>query len=804
MRDPVQLPCNHIGCKDCFKQFFESAESRVCPADNCNELIPVKFNFPTSGQMKRALKHHGDFRQKMSQFFIDVLQRFVFGGSHPPHEEIVDDLMSFIVTKQLPKDKQMGRTKTLSPFDADYIDSSPVIRSFLLQLLLRHNQKVETHLTKFIDNKKPFIQGGHYIEFFLMVVQCLEDSYLTNSRNFDRTTRIKSADKHMTSILSSGPLFNLASSLYQIAKDRLALNTAVDCIIGLLSSGTISQEEDNLLKTSEAFVKSHSREKNLQKYVVRYVAQKYQITAITEWKRSGIFLDLLPEELRNSSASENHDMFLIIHPDYKTMRDALRLAWLSDDYEILASRIIALPRDTTIWYLAFYNLTKLNTSRIKDVSNFEAFLDHHHPWLFKVWTEVKGADYPKLSKGGYRNKAIRDVIVHFRETLIKSTPLPFLDIFHQLATNPKNCGKMFLPTMPHDESVEARNAIANVKWYVCPKGHPYAIGDCGKPMQKSKCDTCGEEIGGASHNFVRGANRDAAPAVDQTKRGHALGEAKVGTPSKTERQIGGLEAAIIRFLLHSSLYHAAQVIPADVVAITTPRLENSIDTFLTDHLELNFTQISGCLGKSEDDVIVLMHQIIAAMRSPPNIRGHWEFSSKESVTKWEVEFVKVCIMPWLKRLDTDLARHRVAVKDDKEEAASVLQDILYEKNPLTTDDTKHDVLNLTQFWTPRENVTVEGIKSKIGAERMKALCPFFNRIYEDELIFRELARLPKLLELTRFVIKKYNRKVEASDANDVTVDKFLGKMNPYDRKILKPLVDTLLEGVEKLKNKLYK
>jgi hypothetical protein len=31
-------------------------------------------------------------------------------------------------------------------------------RSFLLQLLLRHNDSIETHLEKFISHKEPFLQ----------------------------------------------------------------------------------------------------------------------------------------------------------------------------------------------------------------------------------------------------------------------------------------------------------------------------------------------------------------------------------------------------------------------------------------------------------------------------------------------------------------------------------------------------------------------------------------------------------------------------------------------------------------------
>jgi hypothetical protein len=41
-------------------------------------------------------------------------------------------------------------------------------------------------------------------------------------------------------------------------------------------------------------------------------------------------------------------------------------------------------------------------------------------------------------------------------------------------------------------------------WYKCPNGHPYAIGDCGGPMQKARCPDCNAEIGGQQHRLTDG------------------------------------------------------------------------------------------------------------------------------------------------------------------------------------------------------------------------------------------------------------------------------------------------------------
>ena len=45
------------------------------------------------------------------------------------------------------------------------------------------------------------------------------------------------------------------------------------------------------------------------------------------------------------------------------------------------------------------------------------------------------------------------------------------------------------------------NLLRNLgtKWYQCPNGHAYTIGECGLPMEESRCPECGEKIGGRDH-----------------------------------------------------------------------------------------------------------------------------------------------------------------------------------------------------------------------------------------------------------------------------------------------------------------
>ncbi|KAF3035032.1 hypothetical protein E8E12_006473 [Didymella heteroderae] len=57
--------------------------------------------------------------------------------------------------------------------------------------------------------------------------------------------------------------------------------------------------------------------------------------------------------------------------------------------------------------------------------------------------------------------------------------------------------------------VSGRGGIATHSghWYNCENGHPFAIGECGMPMQLATCPECGAQVGGRSHQAVAGVTR---------------------------------------------------------------------------------------------------------------------------------------------------------------------------------------------------------------------------------------------------------------------------------------------------------
>lgn len=44
-------------------------------------------------------------------------------------------------------------------------------------------------------------------------------------------------------------------------------------------------------------------------------------------------------------------------------------------------------------------------------------------------------------------------------------------------------------------------------WYLCERGHPFTVGECGMPMQQARCPECGAPVGGQNHAPAEGVTQ---------------------------------------------------------------------------------------------------------------------------------------------------------------------------------------------------------------------------------------------------------------------------------------------------------
>ena len=73
-------------------------------------------------------------------------------------------------------------------------------------------------------------------------------------------------------------------------------------------------------------------------------------------------------------------------------------------------------------------------------------------------------------------------------------------------------GCVFYSEVTYNEMQDVYRAMAQAylgasQWYTCVNGHPFAVGECGLPMQQARCPECDSPVGGRSHVAVEGVRR---------------------------------------------------------------------------------------------------------------------------------------------------------------------------------------------------------------------------------------------------------------------------------------------------------
>lgn len=69
---------------------------------------------------------------------MDIVSNLCFSDDNAPNDAVVEKLMSYVVMKPRERDSKTMTTRELFLIDVDEaVDTTPVVRTFLLQQLLR-------------------------------------------------------------------------------------------------------------------------------------------------------------------------------------------------------------------------------------------------------------------------------------------------------------------------------------------------------------------------------------------------------------------------------------------------------------------------------------------------------------------------------------------------------------------------------------------------------------------------------------------------------------------------------------------
>ncbi|XP_062293931.1 E3 ubiquitin-protein ligase rnf213-alpha isoform X2 [Scomber scombrus] len=799
-QDPLCLPCGHIFCVACIKQWLLPGQM-YCPL--CMQPVEDNFSMVSSEDIRILINQHAQFRKQCNAFFIDLVSTVCFKDNTPPCSAVIHHLLSFLLVKantvpilsQSRGDRQV-RTKVLSPFD-ESMDKNPVVRSVVLKLLLKYSfDEVKVYLQHHLAavEQSNILDRTDKTELYSLYINCLEDSMFERLQfrsEAEQKLCLQEESTFLTDYLQShGQSTETATVEYlqQVARMRLDLDMAAIFIVEKLKT---TETQDGGQNGTTAFLTSvvnlcrGSRNDWYRVYLIRKICSRLGVESVLKLLKMDEMRWLFPEEvLQKTEEAAPIDQYLVCGEDYKTIRNAVAKGIMGGKVEGLDEicegckrlpqcrkvyLLLALYREVTNLYReANANFhpkpeqlqsleTYIQTSRVLDSPEVKAFaraLVNNQLGQLAVNHRTSGAQCVSV-----------ELTIHLAAVLLCGNQ-GILAPLQQLAMAPANMQAAFLPTMPEDMLAVAQQAMGQLQWYYCPNGHPCTIGECGQPMQTSRCLDCNALIGGDNHLPVPGF-RVAQLQGDRTQSGHILGNpGRRDNPDMLDtKSLSPVPFTIVRMLTHMAMMLGASNQPQHISSIIKPTVPDP-GAFLLAHLKKDMAHFIRSLGKGADDTISAVHLVISSLLEPHQPQK-WpvpydnQLSTKEARNEWEIEVSNSIITPQLKHLDRQLKEVNTFIRADSRISASPIMKLIFgDPSLFLASLPQNSLIHGSAVWSCREKVSLLSLTHIVEQNDGKDTLPVLWRFLHREAELRLVRHLPDILTLQRDLVKKFQNVTE--------------------------------------------
>ncbi|KAG8129194.1 hypothetical protein E2320_015981 [Naja naja] len=816
--DPVNLPCDHAYCYGCIKQWLGPGQM-ICPF--CLVSLPDDYNPTVSEEHSIAIKKNAQFRKLCNNFFMDLVSTMCFKGNNPPDKSVIGELLNLMfVHKSVLKGPESLHTKSLSPFD-DVVDKTPVIRSAVLKLLLKYSFSdvevyVQEHLSKVEANH--IIDKEDKIELYMLFISCFEDSLCEKTGNFPKETKIRCLandgcflEKSFHQYKSSHPVSPKITIEYLqgIANLRLCMDRAAEVIFELHETSGNSEEKEKQIYLEKVRQFFHHTQNNWHNiYLVRKLASQYGLEFTQKLLNN--------HQYHWAFQPGRVDCFLVCGKDYKAIRNTVEEALITCETEVIAAALKAYKGSKSalpVHFLLtiFRELTSLygcrnpnarpkqkqcdilkefiQNSRVLPSAKLKSFAES------LVCNQLPLLTLAPLSFG--RNMMVIEMAVHTAVVLLCGQNR-ILEPLRKLAFSPQTMLNAFLPTMPEDMLAQAMKwqLKGRIHWYTCPNGHPCIIGECGQPMERSRCVDCGVQIGGDNHRPLQNFQR-ASSIQDRTQTGHILGDPrKRGPVIKSERELSPSVLILIRLLTHLALLLGA----SNDAQIIKPWVQDPVN-FLLQHIDKDLQQLMNTLGKSADETTNVIHLILCSL-SKDQHAGQWpvhfnsQLSIKEHRNNWEESVARI-ILPELKLLDKALLDLNKQISEDERLSSNPIVKIIYgDPAVFLSHLPKDSAIHSSRIWSCKKRVSVEHLAHIIQQKGSKDTVPILQKFLQKEAELRQVKFLPEILALQKDLVKRFQN---ISEIEHRTIEDFLSSFSSGVRSQMKGRVEKFLDVWNKLR-----
>ncbi|XP_074870414.1 E3 ubiquitin-protein ligase RNF213 isoform X2 [Carettochelys insculpta] len=840
-KDPVKLPCEHMFCQSCIKQWLTPGQM-FCPY--CKVNLPDDYSVTISQELRVAIKKNAQFRQMCNSFFIDLVSTMCFKDNEPPEKAVIGELLSLMFVCREPlrigaSNHRTVYTKLLSPFD-DVVDKTPIIRSVVLKLLLKYSfSDVKAYMQDYLAQVEQchILGKDDKTELYTLVVNCLEDSMYEKigaGTEEDQIHHLREDGRFLESCSKRNNQETLQEAsieyLQGVARVRLCLDRAAELLFEIQRPKEPSKTADRqkYLQQAMRFCRLAGNDW-YRVYLVRKLVNQYGMEFAQKLSEESQFHWVFPAEIIQQQRDQPNqiDRYLVCGENYRILRDAVGKAMIECKMKGIAAAQKACNSSESAQAVhlllgIFRELTALYGCRNRSLhpkkEQCDAMIEFiqsskalDSPALKPFAASLVTNSLPSLTVSPQHfshTGALIEIVVHTAAVLLCGQNR-ILEPLKNLAFSPSTMQHSFLPTMPEDMMIQAVNweGMKHLRWYLCPNGHPCTIGECGRPMEQSRCVDCGATIGGSHHVPVTGF-QGVQNFTDRTQTGHVLGNPRNREAMVvSEREMPPVAFIVIRLLTHLAMLLGATKELQSLVGIIKPAVPKPIE-FLQQHIEKDLEQLTKTLGKSADDTISVVHLILCSLlkesHQHPNqwpVRFHGTLSTKEHRNEWERIVANTIIIPDLKHLDKILSMLNRQISQDERISSNPMAKIVY-GDPVTflSSLPKDSTMHCSRMWSCRKRISVEYLGHVVQQKDGKDIVPILWKFLQKEAELRLVKFLPDILALQRDLVKRFQN---ITDVEHCTIRDFVSKFHSDEmRNLWQIKVNTLLSVWNKLRRSL--
>uniref|UniRef100_A0A8D0H9P7 Ring finger protein 213 n=1 Tax=Sphenodon punctatus TaxID=8508 RepID=A0A8D0H9P7_SPHPU len=792
-KDPVNLPCDHVYCQSCIKQWLVPGQM-LCPF--CRTDLPDDYIITTSQELRYvAIEKNAQFRQRCNGFFIDLVSTMCFKDNVPPEKAVIKELLSLLfVQKEILKVRQGDfrtiYTKSLSPFD-DIVDKTPIIRSVVLKLLLKYSfRDVKGYMQKYLSQveQSQFVEKDDKTELYMLFVNCLEDSMYEKKTvacsEDDRINHLREDGRFLGSCFQGTLKESSIEYLQGMARVRLCMDRAAELLFELhrAPDGDMVVEQQQYLQKVMRFFRL-ARNDWYRVYLVRKLTNQYGMEFTQRLTSEDQSQWIFPEEIIEQQVNQTRLLYLLqlcLHHFFLSAYLFLS-ACNSSEATQAVHLLLAIFRELTALYGCGHPTFHPKQTQCHTIHKFiQSSKVLASPDRKKFATSLVANNLPSLAVSPQtfsHNGTIIEMAIHTAALLLCGQNR-ILEPLRKLAFSP--------------EAMQVRKLFY-----------------CGRPMELGTCVDCQAPIGGQNHMMVQGFTT-AQTNMDRTQTGHVLGNPCNREATVTsERAMSPVVLILIRLLTHLAMLLGStnnpQVLETIHIRIIKPLAQDPV-SFLLQHIQKDLEQLMNTLGKSADETTNVVHLLLCCLLKESHqhtnqFRFDDTLSTKEHRENWEGVVANTIIIPELTALDKTLLEVNQQISEDERMCSNPVAKIVY-GDPATflSQLSKDSAVHCSRMWSCRKRISVEYLGHVVQQKGGKDNLPILWKFLQKEAELRLVKFLPEILALQKDLVRRFQNVTEMEHK---TIRDFLNSI-PSDgmRNVMQSRVEVFLSAWNKLRRSL--